>query len=105
VDGETCSYGDGCDSEQCSCSNGYWECIGVSCPPPSCPAAPPGNTDACSEIGSLCDYPIDNNVCSTWECDCYPDGIWSCYETNCGGFDGGSGSSSGGFADAGSFGQ
>jgi hypothetical protein len=44
----------------------------------------------------VCDYPIENNVCNTWECDCYPSGSWGCYETNCGGVDAGAGSSSSG---------
>jgi hypothetical protein len=90
----TCDYGSGCDSEECFCSGGTWECEGTSCPPSSCPSAPPGNNDACSQLGSVCDYPIENNVCNTWECDCYPGGSWGCYETNCGGFDAGAGAGS-----------
>jgi hypothetical protein len=93
-DGMTCNYGSGCDNEQCSCTGGYWECEGTSCPPSSCPSEPPGNNDACSSgVGSVCDYPIENNVCNTWECDCYPSGTWSCYETDCYGVDAGAGSS------------
>ncbi|HEY5243679.1 MAG TPA: hypothetical protein VIJ22_19495 [Polyangiaceae bacterium] len=100
-----CYYGEGCGSEQCICTGQYWECSGTSCPPPSCPAEPPGNESACnSEVGSLCDYPIENNVCSTWECDCYSGDLWNCYETNCyGGVDAGSGSS-GGSSSSGGFG-
>jgi hypothetical protein len=105
-DGLSCGYGDGCDSEQCFCTGGYWECEGTSCPPSSCPSEPPGNYQECSQLGSLCDYPIENNVCNTWECECDPSGTWGCYETNCYGVDagspgssssGGSSSSSGGF--------
>jgi len=109
VDGTTCDYGNDCDSEECFCTNGYWECEGTVCPPPppppppSCPSEPPGNYDACAEIDSLCDYPIENNVCNTWECDCYPSGTWNCYETNCNGFgvDAGAGGSSGGSSSSG----
>jgi hypothetical protein len=106
-DGLTCSYGEGCDSEECFCTGGYWECEGTSCPPSSCPPAPPGNDTACVGIGSVCDYPIENNVCSTWECDCYPSGIYDCYETDCFGADAGVGNSSGGASSSssGGFGQ
>ncbi len=98
-DGQSCSYGNNggqCGGEDCTCENGTWACAGQGCPPPECPPAPPGNGDSCYGIGSICDYPINNNVCSTWECDCYPSGVYSCYETNCGGQDAGS-SSDGGF--------
>jgi hypothetical protein len=93
ANGENCGYagqgGGACGGEDCTCENGYWACLGQGCPPPSCPPAPPGNGDSCYGIGSVCDYPINNNVCSTWECDCYPSGTYSCYETNCYGYDGG----------------
>jgi hypothetical protein len=56
---------------------------------------PPGNYDVCNQYGSVCDYPIENNVCGTWECDCYSGSNWNCYETNCYGVDAGSGSSGG----------
>jgi len=111
-DGENCSYPGGpgqCGGEDCSCVGGIWECSGGGlCPPPSCPASPPGNGDSCNQFGSICDYPINGNVCSTWECDCYgqggASGNWNCYETNCG-WDAGGSSSGGGWADAGSFGD
>ena len=106
-DGESCSYPSGpggCGSEDCSCYGGTWQCTGTGCPPPSCPSSPPGNGDSCNQYGSICDYPINSNVCSTWECDCFGPGYWSCYETNCG-WDGGAGSSSsGGWIDAGAWG-
>jgi hypothetical protein len=92
VPGQSCGWatsGGGCGGEDCTCEGGYWQCSGSVCPPPSCPPAPPGNGDSCYGIGSVCDYPINNNVCSTWECDCYPSGVYSCYETNCGGEDAG----------------
>lgn len=91
-EGLSCGWGNnggGCGGEQCDCYAGYWECSISTCPPPTCPAEPPGNQDACNQFGSVCDYPINNNVCSDWECACYPSGVWDCYETDCGGQDGG----------------
>ncbi len=96
-DGLSCGWGNsgGCGGEQCDCYAGYWECAIGGCPPPSCPASPPGNGDACNQFDSTCDYPINNNVCSDWECVCYPGGSWDCYETNCGGVDAGFGGDGG----------
>jgi hypothetical protein len=99
--GLSCAWGQGCGSEQCTCDGQYWECSGIGCPPPpppTCPGAPPGNGQACGQPGIICDYPINNNVCSDWECYCNPGNYYSCYETDC--FDGGVGVDAG-FADAG----